>query len=336
MKAAFVFGPRDVRVIDASKPSIEKRDDVLIGVQACGVCPFDIRIYEGIFLPYTPCPIGHEISGKVVEVGEDVRSLKVGDRVAVDAIWRCNSCYYCRRGADNLCERRKGPLPNGFAEYFKMPEKYMHKLPDSVTPEEAALCEPLACCINALEKIYDIQFGDTALIMGSGPIGLMFVQLLNNMGVRAIVSEPIEFRREKALELGAEETIDPTKVDVAEKVRDLTDGKGANTVIMTFTGESTFRQALDVSAKRGTIVLFAAAYPPIKLSFDPNVVHHKEIALIGVEGRTANHFSQAVRLISTGKVKLNEIISHRFPLVKIKEALETAKSRKGLKVIVKP
>jgi len=336
MKASFVFSPRDVRAIEVPDPSIEKPDDVIIKVQACGVCPFDIRIYEGLFLPYTPCPIGHEISGTVVEVGEDVQSLKAGDKVAVDSIWRCNSCYYCRRGADNLCERRKGPLPNGFAEYFKMPEKHVHKLSDFVALDEAALCEPLACCINAIEKIYDIQLGDAVLVIGSGPIGLMFIQLLNNMGVRAIVSEPLEFRREKALELGAEEAIDPIKVDIVEKVKGLTDGKGANAVIMTFLSESAFHQALNSSAKRGTIVFFAAAYPPIKLSFDPNLIHYKEIALVGIEGRTADHFAQAVRLLSSGKMKLNGIISHRFPLNQIREAIETAKSRRGLKVIVKP
>ncbi|RLG40079.1 MAG: hypothetical protein DRO05_07295 [Thermoproteota archaeon] len=194
----------------------------------------------------------------------------------------------------------------------------------------------MACCINAIEKIYDLQFGDAVLIIGSGPIGLMFIQLFANMGVRVFVSEPLELRREKALELGAEEAIDPNKTDLLEKIRNFTEGRGVNAVIMTFMGKSVFHQALSVSAKRGTIVFFAAAYPPIELSFDPNVIHHKEIALIGIEGRTANHFAQAVRLLSAGKLSLDRIISHKFPLTKIEEAIETAKSRSGLKVVVKP
>ncbi|HDI02332.1 MAG TPA: hypothetical protein ENF93_01665 [Ignisphaera sp.] len=335
LKAAYVYSSRDIRVIDVPKPRVEKLDDVVIEVKACGVCPFDLRIYLGLFKARPPIPVGHEVAGIVEEVGKDVTHVSPGDVVAIDAMIRCGVCEYCRRGLDNLCER-KGPLPHGFAEYMRFPARYVYRAPKTVDFDELALCEPLACCINAIEKCGELFPGDVVHIVGAGPIGLMFLKLFKFMGLKTIVSEVLDHRVKAAKACGADLVLNPEIDDVEKGILDHTYGYGANVTVLTATSREIFSLALKSTAKAGTILLFAARYPPITVEFDPNVVHFKELRIVGVEARTMKHFYKAFRLITSRAIVLKDLISHRFKLEEIREAFEFALQRKGLKIVVTP
>lgn len=335
MKAAYVFGPRDVRVVEVPKPAIQRPDDVVVKVKACGVCPFDLRIYLGLFKGKYPIPVGHEVAGIVEEVGKDVTHVSPGDVVTLDAMIRCGVCRYCRRGLDNLCER-KGPLPNGFAEYIRIPSRYVYKASKTIDFIELALCEPLACCVNAVEKAGELLPGDVVHIIGAGPIGLMFLKLFKFMGLRTIVSEVLEHRIRAAERCGADLVLNPEADNVEKEILGFTQGYGVDVTVLTATTKETFSLALRTTAKAGTVLLFAARYPSITVELDPNIVHFKELKIIGVEGRTTKQFYKAFRLITTRAVVLRDIVSHVLRLDEIKEAFETALAREGLKVVVTP
>ncbi len=335
MKAALVYGPRDVRVSEVPDPKVSSPTDVVIEVKSCGVCPFDLRIYLGLFKASYPIPIGHEVSGVVVDVGNAVRNVSPGDVVAVDAMIRCGTCRYCRRGLDNLCER-KGPLPNGFAEYMKSPAEYVYRVPKGISYDELALCEPLACCINALEKCGELVPGDVVHIIGAGPIGLMFLKLFKALGLRVVVSEVLDHRVRAAKERGADLVLTPTEHNVEEEIMRFTDGYGADVTVLTATTKETFNLALKTTAKAGTVLVFAAKYPPVTVEMDPNIIHFRELKIVGVEARTKKHFYKALNMVVSRRIRLDDIITHKFKLDQIRDALETALERKGLKVVVNP
>jgi len=334
LKAALLYRPRDIRIEEIPKYKINE-NEVLIKVKACGICAADLRIYNGIkslWTPKYPVILGHEVSGIVEDIGSNVSKVNIGDRVTVDMIVRCGKCHYCLIGRDNLCENR-GPFIGGFAEYTKAPERNVFKIPNSISFEEASLAEPLACCINSIEKL-NINYGDTVLIIGAGPMGLLHLQLLKIKGVRIIVSEIIDERLEIASKLGADELINPNKEDFESRVKKLTNGRGVDGVIVAVGNKRAIEQGIKAAGKTATVIFFGAIWPPTQITIDPNLLHYKEIILTGVHSRTLKQFYQAVKLISNRQVNVKPIITHTYPLEKINEAFRIASERKGLKVIV--
>jgi len=274
-----VYGPYDVRVVNVNEPKVTSPDDVVVKIMACGVCPFDVRIYSGGFKRTYPIPIGHEVSGIVADVGENVKNVKVNDKVAIDAMIRCDTCRYCRSGINNLCEN-KDPLPNGFAEYMKIPAKYVHKITtNTISFEEAALAEPLACIINGLEKA-SVKLGDIVHIVGAGPIGLMFIKLCKLMGCKVIVSEVIDERLQYAKRVGADFAVNVKVENVVERVLEYTEGYGVNSTILTVTNQEVLNLALETTDKGGSILIFAVASNP-NLTVNVNTIHYKELKIVG-------------------------------------------------------
>lgn len=205
MKAAVLYKPGDIQVIDVKDPE-PGFGEVLIRIHACGVCGTDHSLFVGGFPATYPVIIGHEFSGVIAAAGEGVKNLKVGDRVTVDPNRVCHLCDYCRMGNEHLCENLSsmGVHINGAdAEYCVMPETNVYKIPDSVSFEAAAFCEPLACAIHGVDLAH-IRQGDVVLVLGAGGMGNLITQLVTHAGAaQVIVSEPIQYRRDKALENGA-------------------------------------------------------------------------------------------------------------------------------------
>jgi len=266
MRAAMIYGPYDLRIEEADRPTIGD-DKVLIRVDACGICPSDVRGYTGTRkgshgYPYIP---GHEWVGHVVEVGRDVSGIKEGDRVVPD--WRvvCGRCYYCRRGTFNYCsDLRRDAIRGGFCEYGYAIRPNLRHIPVNVSYEEACFTEPLACCINGIKRC-NIQVGDDVVVVGSGPIGLMHLQLAKHLGARVISCDVIEERLGKAKGLGADESVNSLKDDPIERVKGLTEGRGANAVIVAVGGQKPIEQGLEMAGICGTVNLFAGTYPPVTL-----------------------------------------------------------------------
>ena len=192
----------------------------------------------------------------------------------------------------------------------------------------------MACCING-NRNTNISTGDDVLIIGSGPIGMLHVQLAKHNGARVIISDPIESRLEIAKELGADDTINPTKEDTIERVKELTEGRGANAVIVAVGTTETARLGIEASAICGSVNFFAGTYPQGEIALDPNVIHYKQIVLTGSHDFTPHDFTMALKLMEYGIVKVKHIISHVISLDDVSKAFETVANHEGLKVVVK-
>jgi L-iditol 2-dehydrogenase len=334
MKAAHIYSPKDIRIEDAPLPEIAS-DEVLVQVKVCGVCHVDFELYVGNrSIQKAPVNIGHEAVGVVAAVGQNVETIKKGDRVAVDLLMRCGKCYFCRRGRGNLCINRKGPFLGAFSEYTKAPEENIFKIPPNVSFEEASFTEPLACCINGVEKM-DVRKGEDVVIVGAGPMGLLSLQLAKRGGARVIMSDLLDERLKLAKEFGADDFVNPSKEDPVERIRQLTEGQGAEGVMVAIGNIKAMEQGIRMASKCGTVVLFGAIWPPSTLSIDPNLIHYNELVITGAESRTLDQFYRALKMIANGLVEVRPLISHVLPLDKIMEGLEIASNKEGLKVLIK-
>lgn len=358
MKAARLYGVRDLRVeeVEDHRPG---PGEALIRIHACGVCPSDVRGYVGARsgnLPRTP---GHEWAGVVIALGDAADSpasvgpstpqangaahgitqgastVAVGDRVVADWRYVCGRCHQCRRGVFNYCENLRRAVRGGFAEYGVAPLSQLRRIPDHVSFEEASFCEPLACVINGNEAT-PMRLGDDVVIVGAGPIGLLHLQLARARGARVIVSDPLAARLETARELGAHNVIDASQEGPVARVKALTEGRGADAVIVAVGAGPAAQQGLEMAAISGRVNFFAGFYPEVELPFDPNLVHYRQLIVTGSHDFTPHHFSAALKLITHGIVRVAPLISHRFVLDGVKEAFEMAASRGGLKSMVLP
>ena len=339
MRAAQLYGVRNLRVEDVAAPSIRAPDEVLLRIRACGICPSDLRTYMGTGklkgqLPHSMIP-GHEWAGEVVEVGAEVKGFKLGDRVVPS--WRvdCGHCFFCGQGLFNYCEDpAHARVRGGFCEYGVAPASSLRNVSDNVSFEEATFAEPLACCINGISRSR-VRLGDDVLVLGAGPIGLLHLQLALLLGARVIVSEPVAVRRDMASQLGAHDLIDPSVEDLPARVLDLTEGRGAQAVIVAVGVPAAIVQALQVAANCGSVNVFAGVYPTAEIVLDPNVIHYKQLTVTGSHDFTPHHFRTALKLIRYRMVKVAPLISHVIPLEHAREAFDLVADKKGSKVVVR-
>lgn len=342
MKSARLYGVRDLRVEEMPDPA-PGVGEALIRIHACGVCPSDLRAYlnppsntSTMSLPRTP---GHEWTGVVVALGEPdatdplAGSITVGQRVVADWRYVCGRCYQCRRGVFNYCENLQRGVRGGFAGYGIAPLSQLRVVPDHVSFEEASFSEPLACVIQAHDYTA-IKLGDDVVIVGAGPIGLLHLQIALRRGGRVIISDPIAARLEKARELGAHDLIDASATDPVARVKELTNGRGADAVIVAVGGAVPIGQGVAMAAINGWVNAFAGTYPAAEMQLDPNIIHYRQIRFTGSHDFTPHHFTTALKLIEHGIVRVTPLISHRFALDDVREAFETTANRRGLKSMV--
>ncbi len=345
MKAAIYYGPEDLRLGERQVPTVGD-GDVLLRVHACSVCGTDIRVYRGKKTKgiTPPTVIGHEIAGTVEACGRGVTGLETGERVVVAPVIPCRNCAYCRRGLENICQNRKAigyEFEGGFQEFVRIPAVAVAagnllKVPAGMALEEAALLEPLACCVNGSLRT-NIRIGDTVLIIGAGPIGLMHLQLARASGAtQIIVSEPSPQRRARAAELGADVCLDPRAEDLAAVVRERTDGLGADAIIMAIGVPDLVNDLIGLARKDGTVNLFAGFDGEGRATISANTIHYNQVVVTGSASSSRIHFEQALRLVAAGKVDLKVLITHRFPLDRIADAFATTIEGRGLKSVVIP
>ncbi|NAS25286.1 alcohol dehydrogenase catalytic domain-containing protein [Herbidospora sp. NEAU-GS84] len=332
MKSALLYGHNDLRVEERPDPKAGEGQAV-IRIHASGVCPSDIRSYTAATAakrdPWTP---GHEIAGVVTELGSgDTGDLQVGDRVAVD--WRgvCGRCHQCVRGAANFCENLvKYPIA-GFADATVMPVAQLTRLADGVSFEAASFAEPLACVVNA-HRALPLPLAENVLVVGAGPIGLLHTQVARARGGRVIVTDMKADRLKAARELGAHDVAEVA--NQREAVLDLTDGRGADIVIVTVGIPAVIEAAFGLVAKNGAVNLFAGTHPKGAIALNPDVPHYDQVAINGSHDFIPNDFATALRLLRFGQVDVAPLISHRFPLAAVAEAFETTRQQRGLKSLV--
>lgn len=337
MKASRFLGNKTFAVTDLPTPHAGPGELVLRN-QVCGVCGTDVHIYHGE--PGSadvnpPVVLGHEYSGEVVEVGEGVTGFAVGDHVTVDPNIYCGHCAYCQNGKKQLCPFMEAigvTRDGGFAQYSRIPASQAFKLEPTVPWEAAAMAEPLACCLHGID-LAGIQVGDKVCVVGGGAIGLLMVQLAKLSGASQIVlSEPNEKRRQVGLQLGANAAIDPTRPDAQEAFAQVLGG-GANVVIECVGNVPAVKSAFQFAGKGATVLLFSV--PKVDATFDLPLfdVYKKELTIKGSFVNPDTH-ARAVALINSGKVDFGPIITHRFTLDQLPEAIAMQMSDASIKVVV--
>lgn len=337
MKASRFLGNKTFAVTDLPTPHAGPGELVLRN-QVCGVCGTDVHIYHGE--PGSadvnpPVVLGHEYSGEVVEVGEGVTGFAVGDHVTVDPNIYCGHCAYCQNGKKQLCPSMEAigvTRDGGFAQYSRIPASQAFKLEPTVPWETAAMAEPLACCLHGID-LAGIQVGDKVCVVGGGAIGLLMVQLAKLSGASQIVlSEPNEKRRQVGLQLGANAALDPTRPDAQEAFAQVLDG-GANVVIECVGNVPAVKSAFQFAGKGATVLLFSV--PKVDATFDLPLfdVYKKELTIKGSFVNPDTH-ARAVALINSGKVDFGPIITHRFTLDQLPEAIAMQMSDASIKVVV--
>lgn len=336
MKAAVFYGKENVRVenIDLREPS---DSEVVIQVKAAGVCGTDMHIYQGA--PGAsdcnpPVVLGHEFSGVISQVGKKVTQWKPGDRVTVDPSILCNKCIPCLTGKPHFCESYTATGVNfdgAFAEYCIVHEKQLFKLPDNASFEEGAMCEPLGCCLHGID-LANIRTGDHVMIVGGGTIGLIMLQLAKMAGAGSLsVVEPLAEKREKAVSLGADYSIDPMN----ENVRDLViAGKlpDVDVCIECCGLPVTMKNAIEYLGRGGTALLFGVSSPETSIELHPFDLFRREITIKSSFVNPYCH-GRAAKLLATGKLKLEELVSDIIPLAEINTAF-TNHSPKGKMLII--
>lgn len=309
-------------------------DDALVRISYCGVCPWDLRAFVGLSSSVRyPLRLGHEVSGVVEAVGTKVHKVKPGDRVVVDVIRRCKVCTACLRGLENHCENADFSR-GGFAQYIVAPTENVYQIKDGTPLIEAALTEPLACVVRGQNRI-GVGRNNTALLVGSGPMGLLHLQVLKRNGAKVIVSDLIEERLEIARGFGADVTLNPDREDLAQVVNAETDGFGVDAAVIATSRIEAVRRVLPLLGIDGRLLLFAGIYPKAEMTLDPNLIHYREIWVTGSADYTPADFMQSLQLIENKEVKIEPLISNVYPLSEIARAFATLEAQDGLKVVVR-
>jgi L-iditol 2-dehydrogenase len=342
MKAAMLHGVKDLRVEDVDVPGVGI-GEVLVKIKAATTCGTDVKIYQRGYVEKIiklPTIFGHEWAGEVVEVGEDLDWPKKGMRVRAGNSAPCLHCNMCQKGKYNLCENMIW-LWGAYAEYIKVPARTvlvnMQEIPSHVSFEEAAITEPLACVLHGVEEA-NVKLGDTVVVIGAGPIGLLHLLTVKKMGAEKIVMiDLVDERLNVAKELGADETINAGKENAVEKVRQLTGGYGADIVIEAIGSPTTWEQALRLARKGGTVLEFGGCPPGTEIKLNTEMLHYGELTVLGAFHTTPLHFRKALNLISSRTVDVRPLVTKRMKLEDIKQAFEILSTSKNeIKIAIAP
>jgi L-iditol 2-dehydrogenase len=345
MKAVVYYAPGDIRVEQIDIP-VCGDDEVRVKIDACAVCGTDLKAYvSGNPRIKAPKVMGHELTGIVDTIGKNVSGFDIGDRLVMATSVACGDCYYCKAGHRNLCANI-APMgftfEGGMAEYTIIPARaiaggHAIKVPASVPAEHAALAEPLSCAVNSCFNC-DIQQGDTVVVIGAGPMGIMNACVAQQFGAtKIILAEINEARLKQAEPFGFDVLVNPAKEDLAAIVMEHTDGVGADVAIVAAPAAKPQEDAMSLVRKRGTVCLFASL-PAGKseITIDSRILHYGEIKLVGSSDSTPAQVQKAVEIISSGSLKADKLASHILPLGDIMKSYELMKSGEALRVVLKP
>jgi L-iditol 2-dehydrogenase len=348
MKAQVFRGVNQLSYEEIPQPQLGA-DEVLVQVKVVGLCQSDIKkIRYPLYEP--PRIFGHETAGAIAAVGSAVKNWQVGQRVVVMHHIPCMHCAYCLNENFSMCDVYKNvtttagfsPSGGGFAEYVKVPGHIVQQgglipIPDDITYEQASFVEPTNCCLKAVKKA-QIAPGQTVLVTGAGPIGLMFIMLIKYFGGRAIATDLIPSRLEKALSVGAEAAFNARDSDLPAKIAALTEGMGVDTAILAVPSDKAFFQALDCTRKGGKILFFAEFPDELEIPINPNVLYRREIDLMGSYSSSFKVQSLAADIVFRKRIDVDALVSDRYPLSDLAAAVEraVAPTPETLKILIYP
>jgi L-iditol 2-dehydrogenase len=375
MNAAVFYSPNNLGVQEIQLPTDkDEKGGVMLKVNACAVCGYDVLVFRNGHAKVTPPIIlGHELCGEILETITTTTTtttstgiIKEGSRVAVCPVIPCLNCRYCYNKQYNLCINLKeigSTVDGGFAEYIKIPKNIIQigglvSVPDNLSNEEAALLEPLACCLNGFSHIGQITIEEedkggggqekssSVVIIGDGPIGLLHLQLSKLYGAKTIVVGKISARIQKAKSMGADEVIfaaddhqNSSSKETSDDVLELTGGIGANVVIVATSNPAALDLSIKIAAKNSRINIFAGMSKDNNnnnntIRIDPNWLHYNQISITGSFSSTPSMLYEAARLASTKKIDLTKIVTHRYSLSNIEEAMLATEKYYGLRAVI--
>uniref|UniRef100_Q01PH7 Alcohol dehydrogenase GroES domain protein n=1 Tax=Solibacter usitatus (strain Ellin6076) TaxID=234267 RepID=Q01PH7_SOLUE len=319
MNALLLTQYMHLEMVEMPVPAIGA-DDVLVRVRACGICGSDVHGLDGkTGRRIPPLVMGHEAAGEVVETGANVTDLRPGDRVTFDSTVYCGRCFHCTRGEVNLCDNREvlgvspGPYRRhgAFAEYVSVPRRIMYRLPDSLSYEQAALIEAVSVAVHAV-NLTPVRLGDSAVVVGSGMIGLLAMQAAKHAGcTRVIAVDPDEGRLRLAIGAGATDAINPKSTDAAAAIRELTEGRGADLAIECVGATDPIRTAIAGVRKGGAVTLVGNVAPEIEFPLQSVVTRQ-----IRLQGSCASNgeYPACIDMMARGAIRVDELITAVAPL----------------------
>jgi L-gulonate 5-dehydrogenase len=322
MKAVQIVKPEDLRVIDVEKPVISEKNNILVKMTAAGICGSDVGIYHGTNAAATyPRIIGHEMVGRVAEVGPNATKLKVGDRVIVNQVTSCGHCYPCKIGRGNVCDNlevRGVHIDGGYREFIAVPESDCYILPESISDQDAVMIEPTTIAIQSCTRA-ELSKDDMLLIYGSGALGSTILKIARLMCDHIIVADILDEKLEIAKKNGAKYTINVAKEDLVEKVKEYTFGHGSTVSIDSACTRDSLISLLKATGNAGRVMTMGFSIAPTEVN--QFLITSKELDVRG--SRLQNkRFGKAIELINEGKLDLNGSVSHTFPIEKAQEAFD--------------
>lgn len=340
MKTAFVKKPSTISVDETEKPTVDS-GEILVQMHACGICGSDL---EKVFGQYgkSSMRLGHEPAGVVIDVGSNVSEFKKGDRVFTHHHVPCYSCHYCKHGNETICKKysETNLSPCGLSEEYVVPEwNVTHggvlKIPDSMTFEEAAMIEPLACCLRAWTK-FNYQEGDSAAIFGVGPTGMMHVMIaLAKKFSKIFCFDVNDFRLDFAKKFDVSDTINSTNKGRIQKIFEKTEGRGVDVGIVATSSLKALEDAIEMVRTGGAIMMFGVPSKGAKIDLDMSKIYSKEITIFTSYAASDNDTKEALGLISSGKINVKQLVTHTYSIMDSQKAFEHAKSGNGaMKIII--
>ncbi|MEG0772089.1 alcohol dehydrogenase catalytic domain-containing protein [Clostridium sp.] len=338
-KVAIISDEKKIEFVEKDLKQPEG-SQVLVKVDSCAICTLEQRIFNGVMKRY-PFAGGHEAAGTVVAVGSKVKSLNIGDKVATRMLTSCGECYYCRNGHENQCiisfkanihEGIGGP--GGFAEYMLLEAKALYKMADDLDLTFAALSEPLACCVHSINNA-NIELGNDVVVIGVGIMGAFHIQLAKMRGARVIACEVDEHRLDVAKKMGADILLNSKEVDAIEKVKELTEGRGADIVFCTAALPKLAEESIQMAGKLGRVVMYSSFHPDKPIELNVNRVHSTEMNITGAVNPNTRDFLAATKLLSNKMIDPSELISEVVPMENIQYAFQRAVDPKTYRIIVK-
>ena len=323
-----ISGVNELETLEVEKKTPSGRQ-VLVKVEYCAICTLEQRVYKGVMKRY-PFAGGHEISGVIEAAGDGVTSVKPGDKVAVRMLNSCGECHYCRSGNENQCvvsfkaSVHDGLMgPGGFSQYMLLDAANVYKVAEDVDLAHAALAEPLACCVHSVNNAA-INLGDDVVVIGVGIMGALHIQLAKLRGARVIACEVDEARLEVARRMGADILVNSGSEDAIARVKELTDGRGADAVFCTVASTKLASDSIEMTGKLGRAVMYTSFHPDNPVEISVNKVHSSEMSITGAVNPKKSDFLTATRLISNGTVDLTDVITEVVPFNEIKNGFEAA------------
>lgn len=342
MKALVKYekGPGHVDLQDMPEPECGP-EQVLLKIACCGICGTDLHVYHDTFKNYPPVILGHEFAGEIVATGKAVKGIKIGDTFSVlgATAVTCGQCRYCRSGEFMFCKNRRGMghgVNGAFTSYAAVRPDQLYKVPDGVSLEAAALVEPLAAAVHAVEDIARFKLGDIALVSGPGPIGLLVLKLLAAQGIETLVAGTSQdtMRLEKAMAYGAARTVVVDREELARVVEDMTGGLGVDIAFEVAGAEGSVRNCLNSLRPLGHYVQVGHFGQDLRVPWDH--IAFRQLRISGSVGYTRDTWLQTMRILEQGRLQVADTITHRLPLADWRQGFDLMEQKQAVKILLQP